>query len=114
MGGADSIAEMSAPSSVYENIVINHNDWAINSYTAPANGFIIFTQKTTSSGGNMLINLSKVDVNFANCTKLSGERVSAYLAVRKGDSCSIRSVYGTVESCTFIYSIGSAKKLGLI
>lgn len=114
MGGADSIAEMSAPSSVYTTINLSATTGYFSgatNFTAPANGWIEATVVPVSNSAALLItSIAPIGGGFGG-----GYRVSAFVPVKKGDEITIYMGGGTSSSeAKFFYSVGSAKELELI
>lgn len=111
MGGADSIANMAMPSDVY--ITLENNTAVVDKlYTAPADGYIFAqsdkwvqvwneyeTPTSTSHWGS----------GYYNSSSGVGR---VFVPVRRGATISYYG--GATTTAKFIYSVGSAKKLGLI
>lgn len=110
-GGADSIANMAKPSNVYENLVIANNNWTANTFTALANGYVNVKYNTTTINGNLGVYMDS-SVSMYECKH--NEKISIIIPVSKNSVYSIYCKDGSLELARFIYSIGSAKKLGLI
>ena len=114
-GGADSIAEMSAPSSVYlAQSYPNVSAWTDNTYIAPSDGYINVVTAASSVSSTAIIALSSPTIRQTNLVN-SGNGCYTYIPVVGGQTIHIgRGKYHSNMVVYFFYSIGSAKKLGLI
>lgn len=114
-GGADSIAEMSAPSSVYlTQSYSNVSAWTENTYVAPSDGYINVRTLGSSMSGTAVIAIGGPTVRQSNLIN-SGSNCATYIPVVGGQTINIgRGKAHTNMVVYFFYNIGSAKKLGLI
>lgn len=117
-GGADLIAEMSAPSSVV--IVV---DSALSPtakfYTVSANGYIVISASALSAPNTLYVRAFCNVRKYGIFLSFSGadNQMSSIMPVNKGDIIeydSSSSSYFKFAHIKFIYSVASAKELGLI
>lgn len=114
-GGADSIANMSAPSSVYlTQSYPNVSAWTENTYIAPSDGYINVRTLASSISGTAIIAVSGPTIRQSNLVN-SSSNCYTYMPVVGGQTITIsRGKAHTNLIVYFFYSIDSAKKLGLI
>lgn len=81
-------------------------------YIAKANGYVVFSGNTNSSTKMLLIHQSTVGM----ITATSGTYYqSVYLPVYAGQTVKFDAAnYSTVSSIKFYYTVGEAKRLGLL
>lgn len=76
-----------------------------SSYTAPANGWFRITKK--AGGNNQLVQLSTGNVDVVSQTSYTGQTVSCFVPVRKGDTCYCwYNASGETTFFRFVYAEG--------
>lgn len=116
------------PSEITESIVYTPSDidaWSTLNFVAPANGFVGMFISPQGDGNSMLKLQQRIDGDFdkgltvsSTSQKSSSRVIGCYMPVSKGEVIRLSSLYMNVSTgtcvCHFVYSVGEAKRLGLI
>lgn len=119
------IKDSDMPSTVYETIAYTpstSSSWVIEEYVPPADGYLSISVYAPSGVTNAMVQLHTSKDNISGryrldsvCVNNSARWFGTTIAVSGGSLCSIDTVEPlSVGRCSFIYSINSAKELGLI